>query len=120
MTWLITAATWAKTAYAWLKTVPAWVWVFLTLVGGFLTLWLKNRANSKLFLMVDQRRAVRDYQVKLSKIRAQRDATLETIREAHLEKVKPLKKKDDALVKTAGDVDAITDAVNDAFGGDDA
>ena len=119
MSWAATALSWGRTALVWLRTVPAWVWTVLALALALWALWLKHRAGSKVDLMVEQREAVRRYHSRTKEIRTRREQKLEIVRKKYRDRVDALDEKDAALVKTAGDVDKITDAVNDAFGDPD-
>jgi hypothetical protein len=112
----------AKVAFAWLKGVPASTWAGLALLIALWAVWSRNRWKGKAQLIVEQGRVLRDYQVKVQEIRERRTQAIRAAQAKHETKDAELQATDKALVDTAGDVDAIADAVNDAFGkaGDDA
>jgi len=107
-----------RTAWTWLRGVPAWVWTVLAFLLALWALRLANRRREKALLLAKEYQLLKNYQARVAELRWKREQALEVVRESHKEKVSTLQDKDVELAKKAGDVEAITDAVNDAFGDD--
>ena len=120
---LATATRILKKAWARLRSVPAWLWAVVGWFVAFLALRSVKKKHDRLVAMSkaekSRQRSLSKRTRSIAKIKRRLASDLRDAEERHQAKRDQLRKKDESLVKTAGDAEAITDAVNDSFGGDE-
>ena len=108
----------ARTAWLWLRGVPAWVWAVLSLCVALLSLWGLRKGRAKSQILIAERAAVQKYVASVDAARGKRKAALQEAKETYQRKLAAIEERDRKLDAVSGDTDKVTDAVNDAFGGD--
>jgi len=110
-----TIALCTKKAWAEIREVPAWIWVIVVLALALLLIRKRMRHRSVGEIKKARRDAWGDYLEAATDIQVRRNAKVEKAVEAHQKAVATIEEKDESLIAAAGDVDAVADAVNDAF-----
>ena len=114
ITWAATKLL-ARKAWEWLKAVPTWVWAVLGWGAAYLAWQAARRRHAQGEVQAERLEILTKKTQGILEVRTNLDTKLKEAEEVHKAKSEELEKKDDDLTDKAGDTDAITDAVNEAF-----
>jgi len=110
-----------RKAWARLKSVPTWLWAVVGWLVAFMALREAKKKHDRASAVSKaerhrQRRLSRRTRA-IAKIKRRLAVDLQNAEDLHKKKKEELRKKDESLIAKAGNTEAITDAVNSAFGG---